>query len=643
MDRFLVVKSINPAFKPAPVAKAVVVSTEPTVNKQQEDVKQPAVDEEEKKKNKKVDVVVDKEKQPTKPPTTPKKKKQPQQKDTPTTTTAAATTPDTTTATTATATNEKNEDDVKSTATPSKSTATSKTTKAAKTTKTPAKNAATTTATTTTATASAPQSKPDGSLHQTCLTNFFKPITGDDTPVWKYLFEKEAAERAERQRLEQERAEREQEELRKKKAAEKKKRAEQKKIRDEERRIKEEEEWEEYQLIQEQRTKGVEIIPRLYLGSFVAAKNEEWLKEANVGKIVNVTSEVKCYFTKDTSLLEVASDEEEEVDEVDEVEEEEEEEEEEDDVVDMEVKDSDDVQATSTTTDVVVAVVADKEDADPMDIETKKVEEKEKSVEVTNQKEDTKEDIVSPDTKKKEEEKKEEEEEKEDIKLNIEYLRIPIADSSKAPIDNYFDEACQFIKSTLKQEKDDGCGVLVHCKQGRSRSPSIIIAYLMKVEGWTLEKAWNHITKLSSKSLTVNEGFKLKLMHLEKAVHKTNSLDFYSAASRTDRAATNTIRDRTAALGTIRLRRATTKELDNSCVDDEDDLDVDINDDQEDGASTPSPVRAITSDPADEEDVLSKYLVDDVSAPEEEKYLVNTLEELKVVKRRRDNNMVIDD
>jgi protein tyrosine phosphatase (PTP) superfamily phosphohydrolase (DUF442 family) len=75
-----------------------------------------------------------------------------------------------------------------------------------------------------------------------------------------------------------------------------------------------------------------------------------------------------------------------------------------------------------------------------------------------------------------EEEPEDEITEEEASQSPITYHRISVSDSLDTDLIDYFPEAIQFIEECLK--KKDG-GVLVHCREGLSRSPTIIISYLM--------------------------------------------------------------------------------------------------------------------------------------------------------------------
>ncbi|KAL3332750.1 hypothetical protein AABB24_033017 [Solanum stoloniferum] len=55
--------------------------------------------------------------------------------------------------------------------------------------------------------------------------------------------------------------------------------------------------------------------------------------------------------------------------------------------------------------------------------------------------------------------------------------------------DLQFDDAIQF----LEQCERDRARVLVHCMSGKSRSPAIVIAYLMKSRGWKLAQSYQWV------------------------------------------------------------------------------------------------------------------------------------------------------
>jgi len=102
------------------------------------------------------------------------------------------------------------------------------------------------------------------------------------------------------------------------------------------------------------------------------------------------------------------------------------------------------------------------------------------------------------------------------------YLRIPIADSNDAPIENFFIEAVEFIEHHIQKGK-----VLVHCNEGLSRSPALVIAFAMKHFKMNLKEAYEKIIeKLEEEN--INNGFKTKLMDLDEQLFSSRSFDFFN-------------------------------------------------------------------------------------------------------------------
>lgn len=94
---------------------------------------------------------------------------------------------------------------------------------------------------------------------------------------------------------------------------------------------------------------------------------------------------------------------------------------------------------------------------------------------------------------------------------SITYLRVPIDDSINQNIKQHFDNCINFMNQSTS-------GTLVHCKEGRSRSVSIIIAYSMKVLKMSLKESYEHLEKLTERYININDGFKRQLMEYEKEV-----------------------------------------------------------------------------------------------------------------------------
>jgi len=94
----------------------------------------------------------------------------------------------------------------------------------------------------------------------------------------------------------------------------------------------------------------------------------------------------------------------------------------------------------------------------------------------------------------------------------LKYMRVPLEDSLDADLTPHLDGACDFISSVLAEPSIRG-GVLVHCRQGVSRSASIVIAFCMRERGLRLDEAlaivsearWVHPNEAFLKQLAAYE------------------------------------------------------------------------------------------------------------------------------------------
>lgn len=93
------------------------------------------------------------------------------------------------------------------------------------------------------------------------------------------------------------------------------------------------------------------------------------------------------------------------------------------------------------------------------------------------------------------------------------YKIINIPDREDVNIENYFDECFTFID----EAKRTGCGVLVHCFVGKSRSVTVVVAYLMKKHGMSVSEALKHV-KSKRPIASPNSGFMLQLQNFEKSL-----------------------------------------------------------------------------------------------------------------------------
>ncbi|XVF65058.1 hypothetical protein PTKIN_Ptkin09bG0216000 [Pterospermum kingtungense] len=97
------------------------------------------------------------------------------------------------------------------------------------------------------------------------------------------------------------------------------------------------------------------------------------------------------------------------------------------------------------------------------------------------------------------------------------YKIIPVLDKEDTNISQYFDECFDFIDEAKRQ----GGGVLVHCFVGKSRSVTIVVAYLMKKHALSLSQALEHV-KSKRPLAAPNSGFIQQLKELEKSLQAAN-------------------------------------------------------------------------------------------------------------------------
>nr|CAB3472997.1 unnamed protein product [Digitaria exilis] len=103
----------------------------------------------------------------------------------------------------------------------------------------------------------------------------------------------------------------------------------------------------------------------------------------------------------------------------------------------------------------------------------------------------------------------------------FEYKNFSISDDDDANISDLFEEASDFIDNV----NHGGGKVLVHCFEGKSRSATVVLAYLMLRMGFTLAKAWNLLKKVHRRAQP-NDGFAKALLALDKKLHGKVSMDW---------------------------------------------------------------------------------------------------------------------
>lgn len=97
------------------------------------------------------------------------------------------------------------------------------------------------------------------------------------------------------------------------------------------------------------------------------------------------------------------------------------------------------------------------------------------------------------------------------------YRQFKIQDTSSTSIEQYFEEAYEFINEGKKRGS-----VLVHCAQARSRSASMVISYIMKKDQVNFKKALETLKK-SHPQTSPNPGFIKQLKNYETRIELRKS------------------------------------------------------------------------------------------------------------------------
>lgn len=99
--------------------------------------------------------------------------------------------------------------------------------------------------------------------------------------------------------------------------------------------------------------------------------------------------------------------------------------------------------------------------------------------------------------------------EKEDLE-GRDWIRLVAEDDENTDLSNYFFQVHAVIAKAVKMDKK----ILVHCAAGISRSPALVIAYLMIENKWSFEKALEFV-KSKRYFIRPNDGFLKQLIELE--------------------------------------------------------------------------------------------------------------------------------
>ena len=100
---------------------------------------------------------------------------------------------------------------------------------------------------------------------------------------------------------------------------------------------------------------------------------------------------------------------------------------------------------------------------------------------------------------------------------NIQWHRLVIDDEPNENITKYFYTVHNIISNAIANKQN----VIVHCAAGMSRSPTLVLAYLMIENKWCFEEAYNYM-KAKRPYISPNIGFIKQLKQLEYQLKNDN-------------------------------------------------------------------------------------------------------------------------
>lgn len=99
----------------------------------------------------------------------------------------------------------------------------------------------------------------------------------------------------------------------------------------------------------------------------------------------------------------------------------------------------------------------------------------------------------------------------------VECVRVPVSDLPSARLGDHFDRVAERIHGNRAG------GTLVHCAAGMSRSPALVMAYLMRYRGVTLRQAHRWVQE-SRPYVRLNAGFWDQLLQYERRLYGKNTI-----------------------------------------------------------------------------------------------------------------------
>lgn len=110
------------------------------------------------------------------------------------------------------------------------------------------------------------------------------------------------------------------------------------------------------------------------------------------------------------------------------------------------------------------------------------------------------------------------------------YLHLhDLRDATGVDIERYFDETFDFIDGAIKRRGR----VLVHCVMGRSRSSTIVAAYMMRTHGMAMLDTLGLIRQVRP-SIAPNRSFSIQLLRHERRLRNDGTIARAPAADRGD-------------------------------------------------------------------------------------------------------------
>uniref|UniRef100_A0A3Q2Q7X8 Protein-tyrosine-phosphatase n=1 Tax=Fundulus heteroclitus TaxID=8078 RepID=A0A3Q2Q7X8_FUNHE len=106
----------------------------------------------------------------------------------------------------------------------------------------------------------------------------------------------------------------------------------------------------------------------------------------------------------------------------------------------------------------------------------------------------------------------------------LQVLHVPVQDQPHALLSPYFDPVGERI------QQNRAGSTLVHCTAGRSRSPALVMAYLMRFEGLSLGQAYERVLECRP-FIRPNAGFWRQLIEYERNQSGQNTVRMVRTAA----------------------------------------------------------------------------------------------------------------